>query len=213
MKPKILIELQYLPPVPVFIKLAESAAIVLEACEHYQKGGYRNRCVIAGPNGPMRLTIPLLSGKNQQQPIQEVRLSYRENWPRQHWQSIQTAYGNAPFFIHYADALQEVYAGQYEGLWSFNLALFKTVIDLLGWRKGLPVAFTDVYHIAAPEGWMDYRGLITPRNPPPPTKPYLQVFTEKHGFLPNLSILDLLFCAGPEAGSYLAAHAPQTDEP
>lgn len=210
MKPKICIELQYLPPVSAFCCMAGASAVWIEACEHYQKGSYRNRCEIAGPNGLLRLSVPLLKGKHEGMPIQEVQAAYHENWPRQHWQSIKTAYGSSPFFIHYADDIREVLLSRHEHLWDINLALLRVVFRLLGWHKTLPIVLTDVYSIEAPANAIDCRGLIKPGQSAITLKPYVQVFADKHGFLPNLSILDLLFCLGPSASDYLQAHALQT---
>ena len=88
--------LYYLPPVSWCAAAWNSEAIVVEACENYQKGSLRNRCFIAGPNGVQRLSIPLEKGKHRQMPIRDVRIAYDEPWQRQHWRSISTAYGNAP---------------------------------------------------------------------------------------------------------------------
>ena len=94
----LLIEAQYLPSIQFFSKLTRFSTLLLEAHENYQKGSYRNRCHIAGANGLMRLSIPLRKGKNEQLPIQKTLISYDEPWITQHWQSIRSAYGNAPFF-------------------------------------------------------------------------------------------------------------------
>ena len=209
MKPKILIELQYLPPVSTFCYLLAASAVYFEACEHYQKGSYRNRCEIAGPNGRMRLSIPLLKGKHEGQPIREVQLAYFENWPKQHWQSIKTAYGSSPFFIHYSDAFRDILLARQDTLWALNLAMMKQILAFLGWSQELPIFESDVYMLGGAADVVDCRELISPQSSPLNLQPYVQVFTDKHGFLPNLSILDLLFCAGPAATDYLWAHAPQ----
>ncbi|NUO03100.1 MAG: WbqC family protein [Saprospiraceae bacterium] len=199
----ILLEIQYLPPVQYFSKLTVGEPVFIEQWEHYQKGTYRNRCHIAAANGLTRLTIPLIKGKNEQQAIREVRIAYYEPWQRQHWQSIRSAYGNAPFFEFYADALQPFYEKPFPFLFDFNLALLQTLLKLL--RMDVPLHLTDAYADPVPSGWTDLRNAIHPKphlQKPDPDfipKPYHQVFEDRYAFLPNLSMLDALFCLGPGA--------------
>lgn len=203
----ILLETAYLPPLQYMSKWMLHQCVCLEQHEHYQKGSYRNRCHIAGPNGVLRLSIPLQQGKNQQQPIREVAIAYHEPWQHQHWQSIQTAYGNAPFFEFYADALRPFFERRYERLFDFNCALLRTCLEL----SGLPAGFDRSRRYCPDPGTavLDFRGAILPKQksrPPDPhfrAAPYPQVFQEKNGFLPNLSILDVLFCSGPETPAIL----------
>ncbi len=209
MRQPVLLELQYLPPVQYFTKLVDCPALWIEQCEHYQKGSYRNRCHIAGPNGLHRLSIPLVKGKNEQLPIREVRIAHAQPWPKRHWQSIRTAYGNSPFFFHYADQLRPLFEKKFDFLFDFNLALLRKLLALM--ELDVPLQLTAEYHAPAPAGVCDWRGGIFPKkhrqkeDPAFRPSPYPQVFAEKHGFLPNLSILDLLFCTGPQASMILAA--------
>ncbi len=200
----ILLELQYLPPVQYFSKLASFPVVYLEQHEHYAKGSYRNRCHIAAVNGVQRLSIPLRKGKNQQQSIREVQISYDEHWPSNHWHAIRSAYGNSPYFVHYADALEPVFKQKKEFLWDLNLELLQLMMKLTGLKTELRL--TESYQ-PAPEGMLDFREKIHPKRPAqdPAFKPaaYPQVFEDRHGFLPNLSVLDLLFCAGPASGNVL----------
>ncbi|MDZ4679756.1 MAG: WbqC family protein [Saprospiraceae bacterium] len=199
----VLLEIQYLPSIQYFTKLAGSEPVFIEQWEHYQKGTYRNRCHIAAANGLTRLTIPLIKGKNEQQAIREVRIAYYEPWQRQHWQSIRSAYGNAPFYEFYADALQPFYEKPFPFLFDFNLELLQTLLKLL--RMDVTLQLTDAYVDAPPDGWEDLRNAIHPKphlQKPDPhftPKPYHQVFEDRYAFLPNLSLLDALFCLGPEA--------------
>ncbi len=199
----ILLELQYLPPVQYFTKLLHYPTVYLEAHEHYQKGSYRNRALIAGANGELRLSIPLEKGKNEQQSIREVRIAYHEPWQARHWESIQSAYGNAPFYLYYADFLQPFYEKHYNFLWDWNWELLQTILQLTGIPSN--IQFTTSFVKTPAPGMLDFRNAIHPkvhrRRDDPHFQPawYAQVFEEKHGFLSNLSILDLLFCTGPEA--------------
>lgn len=196
----ILLETQYLPPIQYFTKLASGEPVYIEQWEHYQKGTYRNRCHIAAANGLTRLTIPLIKGKNEQQAIREVRIAYFEPWQRQHWQSIRSAYGNSPFFEFYADALQPFYEKPFPFLFDFNLELLQTLLKLL--RMDVKLQLTDAYVEVVPPDWTDLRNAIHPKphlQKPDPhftPKPYHQVFEDRYAFLPNLSMLDGLFCLG-----------------
>lgn len=203
-----LIELQYFPPVQFFSKLLHSKQIVIEQHEHYVKGSYRNRCYIVGGNSIQRLTIPLIKGKNQQQDIRAVKIAYVENWQAQHWQSIQSSYGKSPFFEFYVDELAPFFKTPEVYLFDWNLKLLKKLMDLLS--IDCEITFTNLYQKTEElDGVEDWRNGIHPKKhlqkKDPAFQPirYAQVFEERHGFLPNLSILDLLFCTGPGAGEIL----------
>jgi len=201
-----LIELQCFPPIHFFVEALIQKEVVLEAHENYRKGSYRNRYHIAGPNGLQRLSIPLSGGKHQQQPIQEVSISYEENWQNQHWRSISAAYGRAPFFIHYEDEIKAVLFNKSESLWTFNKTVLDCCTELLDLELDyrLSKEFLKIPSIEQ----NDRRNHFLPKNDEKQSKStdsvhYPQVFQEKNGFLPNLSILDLIFCQGPQAGSRL----------
>jgi hypothetical protein len=200
--PPVLLEIQYLPPVQYFALLAKHGTLYLEQHEHYKKGSYRNRCHIAAVNGVQRLSIPLQKGKNQQQPIREVRIAYDEAWRPQHWQAIQTAYGNSPFFEHYADILMPFYKGEkYEFLWDWNYDLFLLLLKIL--KINIEIKITTHFE-SKPVSALDFRDVVSPKKMNIYEAVYYpQVFEDRLGFLPNLSILDLLFCTGPGAGEIL----------
>ncbi len=210
----VLIELPYWPPVSWLATVAPCKTVCLEAAEHYQKGSYRNRCQLAGPNGLQRLSIPLAKGKHQQTPIREVRVANDEAWQQQHWRSIATAYGNAPFFEHYADPIRQFYRQKPLFLFDFNLQLLEWLLEKIGWEKRL-VLQTE-FLLPAPAGFDDRRNAIRPGNPAPPDRfaaaPYPQVFLERHGFLPDLSALDLLFCCGKNSGAIILDSLPEVPE-
>jgi len=198
-----LIELHYFPSVAYFSQLCAHQEICIEQHENYQKGSYRNRCYIAGPNGRQRLSCFLKSGKNEQQSIREVQLSYKEAWHKQHWNSIKTAYGNAPYFEFYADDIQAILFKKHNYLFDLNLDLLKCITKQLSLNIdfGLSPNFTKVIK---EKEIIDLRNSITPKqiDKSAPFQ-YAQVFEDRHGFLGNLSILDLLFCTGPEAALLL----------
>lgn len=202
----VLLELPYLPPVSWYALLWRAEAVTLEACENFQKGTYRNRCHIVGPNGPQRLTVPLQKGKHQQTPIREVRISHDENWPLVHWRSIEAAYGRSPFFEHYGPELRLFYEKKWALLFDFNFALLQFLLKKTGWPGQIHLSETYAGQTSQPAP-LDFRDAVSPKKPAPAwfrPVPYPQVFAERHGFVPDLSVLDLLFCCGKQAGERLA---------
>lgn len=203
MKTILCIETAYFPPIQYMSKWLNKQKVYIEAQEHYQKGSYRNRCYIAGSHGPLCLSIPLKKGKNQGQPIREVEIDRHANWNKHHWQSIQSCYGKAPFFKHYAAELHPLYQNPTRFLFDWNLQLLHWIKEQLS----LPaeIVLTQQYHKSLPPNWEDQRNAISPKqhrcqpDPDFQANPYPQLFQDRLGFLPNLSILDMLFCLGPEA--------------
>ncbi|MCK6692716.1 MAG: WbqC family protein [Thermoanaerobaculia bacterium] len=208
MKNSVLLELPYLPPVSWMALAWKGDTLWLEACENFQKGSYRNRCHIAGPNGVQRLSIPLIKGKHQQTPIRDVRIAYNEPWQQVHWRSIQTAYGNAPFFEFYGETLAVFYQKRYTYLFDLNLELLQFLFKKMEWKGELRLTEQYEEKIRRPGSCLDYRDAVSPKNAIRSDwfrpAPYPQVFAERHGFLPDLSALDLLFCRGKQAGEILA---------
>lgn len=203
----ILLDLQYLPPLQYWTKLSTYPTVHIEQHEHFIKSSYRNRCHIAGVNGPLRLSIPLKKGKNEQQPITQVRISAQDHWSSRHWHSIRSAYANAPFWDYYADQLYPLFKNPPPLLFDFNYQLLEKIKGFL--QLSAELLLTDAYEATPPDSLLDFRGAIHPKphralpDPHFQSTPYPQVFEEKNGFLPNLSILDLLFCTGPESGLLL----------
>ena len=135
-------------------------------------------------------------------------ISYEQAWRANHWHAIRSAYGNSPFFEHYAEEIAIFYKGEkYQYLWEMNLAIIQLLLDLIG--CGSKLKWSETYQKAVPDGWKDLRQLISPKTSVVDAQfspqSYPQVFTDRHGFLPNMSILDLLFCAGPASLSILKA--------
>ncbi|NJB85530.1 hypothetical protein GGR26_001275 [Lewinella marina] len=176
----------YFPPTSWFLAALRAGMWQWEAHENYQKGGWRNRCRIAGANGPLLLSVPLEGGKHRQMPIREVRVSHHSDWQRQHAQAIRSAYGRAPYFEHYGDPILESLLQPATLLYEFNYRLTGRILELLGG----PVELVDT---------TAFRGADAGAVPGPEAVPaYRQVFEERYGFQPDLSVLDALFCLGPE---------------
>lgn len=201
----LLMDIHYLPPVQYFAHFANAPSVILEQWAPYIKGTYGNRCVIAASGGPMVLSAPLLSGKYLQ-PFCEVRIAYHEPWQKRHWRSIHDAYRKAPFFEHYAERIEGCFQHQREFLAEWNLELLRVLLACL--RIATPYSLTERFD-PTPDSCTDLRKAIAfkPRlqRPDPQFQvlPYVQVFQDRYSFIPNLSILDLLFCTGPEARAIL----------
>ncbi len=191
----------YFPPIIFWSLWQQEGEIVIEAKEHYQKGSFRNRMHIASPNGWLALSIPLLKGKNSQMSIQEVLIDNTKPWQRDHWRSLQTAYGKSPFFEHYMEEIKPLYVEKQEKLFDFNLKTIILVKSLL-FADNQGFTLTDKYEYYKEKE--DFRNKIKANQEFSHSfVNYVQVFQDQTGFVPNLSILDLLFCMGPESARFL----------
>ncbi len=165
-----------------------------EAEETYQKSGYRGRCRIAGANGPLLLSVPLEGGKHNSLPIRQLRISDRTDWRREHWQSIRSAYGRAPFWEFYGEEVEALLFADHNYLWELNWSLLTGLIELAQWPVELSA--TTFYEREANDR-LDLRPRRATQEMLPPLRPYPQLFRERHGFIGDLSVLDGLFCLGP----------------
>lgn len=177
--------------------------------ERYQKQSYRNRAVIMNGNGVLNLIIPTVHDQKMGV-VKEVRIEYVTPWQRAHWRSIESAYNNTPFYLYYKDALKPFFEQKFDYLFDFNTQLTQTLLKLL--QVAVNVGFTQSF---SPYEDDDLRLEIHPKKARKPdyryrlNNPYYQVFEDKFGFIPNLSVIDLLFNEGPQAANYLQ-HLAQT---
>ena len=199
----ILLPSAYLAPIQYYSKFMLCGAGIanIEGHDNYVKQTYRNRCVIADANGPLALTIPTEKPAEGKCLMRDIRISDHGNWRHQHWNALEAAYRHTPFFLYYEDDFRPFYEKKIEFLYDFNLQLTELVCDLLGLDVMLKA--TEEYH-HNPDGMVDFRAMITPKvswveDSSFRAMEYYQVFKEKHGFIPNLSIVDLLFNMGPES--------------
>ena len=172
--------------------------------EHFVKQSYRNRCTILGANGPLHLITPIEHGRKEHQPMDAVRIAYHQDWQREQWQSLSSAYRSSPYFEYFEPELQEIWHVQHELLVQRNLALLEHCLELIG-RKPHHNQTTEYIPLPNDE---DLRYLIHPKRPWSTATnypKYPQVFEDRHPFIPDLSILDLLFNLGPRAAEYLHA--------
>ena len=195
----ILLETQFFPPISYISALMKHPSVCLEKNEHFQKGSYRNRCHIATAQGVQILSVPLKKGKNKQQIITDVQISNDINWQRPLWRTLQTAYGNAPFWEHYAPMIEPFFTKQYAFLFDYNTDILKTVLKILKRNTSISLSFTDTYNNADFTEGGDLRNHFTPKNETDNPKRYAQVFEDRNGFIPHLSILDLIFCSGNQS--------------
>ena len=193
----------YLPPVSYFSALnSVNFEFTLEKEEHFPKQTNRNRTRIYSPNGPLDLFLPVIKGSKYHTKMKDVKISYDFKWQRLHWLSLESCYRNSPYFEYYEDELVPFYQKKYGFLFDYNLDLLQWVFKQL--KKAPELQFTTEYIKNIPPE-MDYRSKLHFKSPDLlfPIKQYSQVFEDRAGFLPNMSIVDLLFNQGPQAKNYL----------
>lgn len=197
----------YFGPIQYYSKLYRYPNIHLEQHDNYIKQTYRNRCVISGPQGPITLTIPTAKPATNKVEMREVEISDHGNWRHLHWKAIESSYNSTPYYEHYKDYFLPFFERKHPFLFQFNNELQEIICSLIKIKPN--IQYTSTYQFDFDEHTLDLRETIHPKkdhklhDPNFKIKPYYQVFSEQTGFLPNLSILDLLFHKGPETILYL----------
>jgi len=194
---------QYIGNINWYKTLFNFSHVKIEQYESYQKMSFRNRMVIVGSNGLINLSVPLENGRGQKGLIKDVKIANTSNWAEQHMRSILACYGKSPFFEYYRDGLFSIYQQSFIYLQDLNMAMINWVNRQLKYPGN--ISFTDKYHMDYGHGFLDNRHQIKPSQfqiVEKETK-YVQVFEDRIGFQNNLCILDLLFCCGPNAKSFL----------
>jgi hypothetical protein len=198
----IILSSAYLPPIEYFVSMLRSESVMIENRESYTRQTYRNRCIIAGPNGRQVLTVPVIQSSRGRGGIERIRADDSKRWQSIHWRSLEAAYNKSPYFHYYREEFMPYYLSKQPWLFVLNHELLLLCMKLAG--INVTIGFTD--HFQRKYADADDRraaihqkgrgkGMDYPRYP--------QVFESKLGFLPNLSIVDLLFNRGPDAKDYL----------
>ena len=194
-----LLSTAYLPPIEYILKCMQGP-VTLEVCEHYIKQSYRNRALIATANGIQVLSIPVVHVSSKM-PILDVRIDFATPWQRLHWKSIDTAYSSSPYFLYFQDYIRPFYEKKFDFLFDFNLELTQVILKLFG-KDFQPQRTSEfIADYSQQEDIEDLRNIIHPKRYreagyPFPHKPYTQIFEDRLGFVPNLSIVDFLFNEG-----------------
>jgi hypothetical protein len=200
---------QTFPCINLFKLVAEGRHVEVELYENFQKTSFRNRYVIAGANGLIHLTIPVVGGREQKALFRDVQIDDSTDWQTGHWRSITSAYRKAPFFEHYSETVRSLVFNSEKNLFSFNILIISKICEML--KINADIGFTGLYERknSPVEGKLDFRNKFLPGNFQNEGNlfnvKYSQVFEDRLGFQPNLSILDLLFCEGPNAAALLTA--------
>ena len=199
---QVILSSAYLAPIEYYTKLLAYDTAYIERYDHYMKQTFRNRCVIASAGGALALTIPTEKSDEGKCLMKDIRISDHGNWRHVHWNAFVAGYKHSPFFDYYADEFWGFFERKYTFLFDFNMELCQWVCEQIDMQPRL-VPTSD--YLTAPEGMDDFRERIHPKHPYAETDPdfvpavYYQVFDQKQGFIPNLSIADLLFNMGPES--------------
>lgn len=190
-----------------YSKLLQSREpVTIDLGEHYCKQSARSRCEILGANGVMTLSVPVYKTSGEKTPVHAVRIDPTKGWQHRHWQSIRSAYRNAPYFDHYAEVFEPIFHRPYTHLWALNRDAQQAVLDALEVKASVSYSDSYIESGAAVQDWRDGLSDKPRRRRPDPDfvpAPYWQVFSERRAFVPNLSVLDVLFCEGPGAMAQL----------
>lgn len=205
----VLIEPQYLPSIAYFTAIAQSYEVRLELHENFQKQTYRNRCYINSSQGIIPLIVPLVNAGGKTL-ITDIQIDYSQRWVNNHWRAIQSSYGKAPFFEFYSDELHDTLFRKFDRLVELNSALLTLCLRWLKCKT--PVRGTSAYEKSPSQPIYDLRSTISPKNPEGLRQiyepaVYHQVFGNM--FVPNLSLIDLIFCEGPGAWDIVTASTPK----
>ena len=204
----LLLSIAYFAPIQYYSKLLQYEHVIIERHENYNKQSYRNRCTIFSANGLLDLMVPVVKPDQPKIPVTEVEISYDTLWQKQHLKAIESAYRRSPFYEYYIDDLMAFFNTPHQYLYAFNMQILQKICELIK----IPFCVQESQCYIKPcEGIIDLRNTIHPKPNRQHADPvfvppqYTQVFSDKFGFKPNLSILDLLFHTGPEAKGILAS--------
>ena len=195
----------YFAPISYYREVVKYRSIYIDKYENYLKQTFRNRCVICSANGPLALSIPVVKTSGNHTPVKDIHIDYSKPWQRTHLRAMESAYRCSPFFEHYHDELKRLYEQKFDLLLDFNTCLNVFITRCL--KCDFELMFTENY-IKNSEGIIDFRNSFTKRSIKNIEMPrYFQVFENKFGFIPDLSIIDLLFNEGKHSLAYIKSIA------
>ena len=204
MAEKYLLSSAYFPPIHYMSLICVADKVYIEKEENYLKQTYRNRCLILTANGVSALSVPVLSGSSHKTHVKDIKIDYSKRWQQVHLKALISSYKSSAYFEYFFEEIEEVILGKPKYLLDLNMHSLETVLRITG--ISTPVIDTNVFEPVT-ENDYDFRYLISPKKERPGTlsaKEYFQVFSYKFGFLPDLSILDLIFNTGPDSVNYLS---------
>ncbi|MBS1627354.1 MAG: WbqC family protein [Bacteroidetes bacterium] len=194
---EIILDNQYFGCINYYLILFKNRYAKIEQYDRWQKASFRNRCAVATANGMLYLTVPVESGRNQKTVFKEVKIDYLHNWQQQHWRTLISAYNKSPFFEYYQSGLEKLLHKKHNFLFDLDVEILNWVIKTL--KVEINISYTELYEKKYSNEIIDYRNEWLPKNFQQKNNiiQYTQVFEKQTGFIPNLSILDLLFNEGP----------------
>ena len=194
------------PPISWWIQVIAADEIIFDRVEHFEKMSYRNRYYISGANNPIQLSIPLTNGRNQRLPMEQVTLHNIEKWQVSHWRTLVSVYKRTPYWEYYEASLQHIFEIQFNNLIDFNKATIVWAVQQLKLKQESSEAAVFIADYG--NGFIDLRRIKPSSEAQKLNKcpQYYQVFQDRIGFQPNLSILDLLFSEGPLAKVWIEAN-------
>ncbi len=203
----VLLSTAYWPNLHYMFYVLQAENISIEQQENYRKQSFRNRCIILSANGPLHLSIPVKHNKSKEL-ISEVEIEYKENWRAKHWRAIQSAYNNSPYFEYFEKEIKNVYEKDFQHLLSFNIEQLQLILKIFRLNKKFelsqqfeksPLNKRDLRNGIDPKTHFSFDALVTNTL----NQEYYQTFNSKFKFVPNLSVLDLLFNKGLGGIDYL----------
>lgn len=191
------------PPIAWWACTIDATTITLDMAEHYEKMSYRNKYRISGANNPIQLSIPLIKGRDQRSSMKDVQLFNEGRWQVQHWRTLVSVYKQTPYWEYYEQSLQALFDTTYNTLTDFNKAALNWTLTQLKLKTKIEETYSFMAHYPAEVA--DLRGMKPGKEQEANGKfpHYYQIFEDRIGFLPNLSILDLLFSEGPHATAWI----------
>ena len=193
----------YFPPISYVAAMLDKPVVLVEQYETFPKQTYRNRAVVATANGLLPLSVPVIRTNGNHTYTKDMDICYNENWAAKHWRAIESAYNSSPYFLYYKDDVEAILNKKHRTLLELNMDILAFVFKKLKVTKEI-ILSTDFVTAGAGADIEDYRNRFSPKNKEIiQLSPYDQVFEDRFGFVPNLSILDLLFNMGPDSLGYL----------